>query len=377
MPRTSRTVPGRSSLRCCSTTMPMSALPSLAHWKRQPMPNVFELTLQLVKAVNQLDVRGRLPLVDMSLPALRALSVSQYNEFIKCFLALVDADQSDQLVRVDAASHSAAAPAAAVRSRQAAADRLLRFAATGPAVFRLAFRTRQGESTRRRCGVSKPAHGKFRKLSCSFAARGVRFERSGPGTTRPGSGHTEAAGPVGRCVCIVHLRRCGGERDGVRAAAGDLRHARLPDAAAGRGAGGIAVALRSATSEQRVVKPQPSHDSFAQVHRSRHSSSVRLCSEACVSSSTSGFLRSRNAAAREGNHSGTSHRADPRGKRRVSPSLARTAHEAAARGGCHGHLSSDAIVSARRARPAAQPGIHDRRVVSRRRRHAGRHRSAG
>jgi uncharacterized tellurite resistance protein B-like protein len=55
-------------------------------------PDVFELTLQLATAVNQLDIRGQLPLIDMTLPALRALSVSQYNEFIKSFLALVDAD---------------------------------------------------------------------------------------------------------------------------------------------------------------------------------------------------------------------------------------------------------------------------------------------
>jgi Zn-dependent protease with chaperone function/uncharacterized tellurite resistance protein B-like protein len=55
-------------------------------------PNVFELTLRLVTATNQLDVRGQLPLIDMSLPALRSLSLAQYNEFIKCFLALVDAD---------------------------------------------------------------------------------------------------------------------------------------------------------------------------------------------------------------------------------------------------------------------------------------------
>src|SRR6185295_15816220 len=56
-------------------------------------PNVFELTLHLVKTVDQLDDRGQLPLIDMSLPALRALSAAQYNEFIKCFLALVDADR--------------------------------------------------------------------------------------------------------------------------------------------------------------------------------------------------------------------------------------------------------------------------------------------
>jgi Zn-dependent protease with chaperone function len=56
-------------------------------------PNVFELTLSLAKPVNQLDVRARLPLVDMTLPALRAMSPSQYQEFMRCFTGLVRADQ--------------------------------------------------------------------------------------------------------------------------------------------------------------------------------------------------------------------------------------------------------------------------------------------
>jgi hypothetical protein len=56
-------------------------------------PHVFELTLQLAKPVNQLDVRALLPLTDMALPSLRALSPSQYNEFTKCFLQLVQADK--------------------------------------------------------------------------------------------------------------------------------------------------------------------------------------------------------------------------------------------------------------------------------------------
>src|SRR4051812_5846134 len=55
-------------------------------------PNVFELTLQLTKFANQLDVRAQLPLVDMAIPALRALTRSQYDEFAKCFLQLVQAD---------------------------------------------------------------------------------------------------------------------------------------------------------------------------------------------------------------------------------------------------------------------------------------------
>ncbi len=55
--------------------------------------DVFELTLQLTKPVSQLDVRARLPLVDMTLPALRALSTSQYGEFMESFDDLVRADR--------------------------------------------------------------------------------------------------------------------------------------------------------------------------------------------------------------------------------------------------------------------------------------------
>jgi Zn-dependent protease with chaperone function len=55
--------------------------------------NVYELTLKLVPAVNQLDVRALLPLVDMTLPALRALSPAQYQEFSQCFVQLVQADK--------------------------------------------------------------------------------------------------------------------------------------------------------------------------------------------------------------------------------------------------------------------------------------------
>ena len=55
--------------------------------------NVFELTLKLVPAVNQLDTRALLPVVDMTMPALRALSPAQYQEFSQCFVTLVQADK--------------------------------------------------------------------------------------------------------------------------------------------------------------------------------------------------------------------------------------------------------------------------------------------
>lgn len=55
-------------------------------------PALYELTLRLVPAVNQVDVRAMLPLVDMTLPALRALSPAQYQQFSQCFVQLVRAD---------------------------------------------------------------------------------------------------------------------------------------------------------------------------------------------------------------------------------------------------------------------------------------------
>jgi Zn-dependent protease with chaperone function len=54
--------------------------------------DVFELTLRLVPSVSQVNVRSRLPLVDMSLPALRAMTGAQYQEFAICFNELVQAD---------------------------------------------------------------------------------------------------------------------------------------------------------------------------------------------------------------------------------------------------------------------------------------------
>ncbi|MCH8839576.1 MAG: M48 family metallopeptidase [Planctomycetes bacterium] len=55
-------------------------------------PDVVKLTRDLGPAVDGIDVRGRLPLVDMSLPALRAMAPPQYREFSQAFQQLVEAD---------------------------------------------------------------------------------------------------------------------------------------------------------------------------------------------------------------------------------------------------------------------------------------------
>ena len=56
-------------------------------------PDIVALTNQLAPSIRQLDARVRLPLVDMSLPALRAMAKSQYLEFSAAFQKLVAADQ--------------------------------------------------------------------------------------------------------------------------------------------------------------------------------------------------------------------------------------------------------------------------------------------
>ena len=54
--------------------------------------DVVELTRRLVPAIVAADDRARLPIVDLSLPALRAMAPSQFKEFSECLRALVAAD---------------------------------------------------------------------------------------------------------------------------------------------------------------------------------------------------------------------------------------------------------------------------------------------
>jgi len=55
-------------------------------------PDIVELSVKLSPTIDQLDTRVRLPLVDMALPALRAMVKSQYIEFSQAFQEMVRAD---------------------------------------------------------------------------------------------------------------------------------------------------------------------------------------------------------------------------------------------------------------------------------------------
>ena len=60
--------------------------------RKHALPDVVKLTDELAPQIDGLDIRARLPLVDMALPALRAMSPSQYTTFSTCFEHLVRAD---------------------------------------------------------------------------------------------------------------------------------------------------------------------------------------------------------------------------------------------------------------------------------------------
>ena len=69
----------------------------LGHLEGAADPGVYEETLRLMPLVDGLDMRARLPLLDMSLPALRGLVPAQYDLFKQNVAELVQADDEIDL----------------------------------------------------------------------------------------------------------------------------------------------------------------------------------------------------------------------------------------------------------------------------------------
>ena len=66
----------------------------IAHLSRAADPGVCKETLKLLPLIEQLDARFRLPLVDIALPALCALTDAQYRQFKQNITELVEADRT-------------------------------------------------------------------------------------------------------------------------------------------------------------------------------------------------------------------------------------------------------------------------------------------
>ena len=69
----------------------------IAHLARAADPGVCKETLKLLPLIEQLDARVRLPLVDIALSALRALTDAQYHQFKQNIVELVEADHTIDL----------------------------------------------------------------------------------------------------------------------------------------------------------------------------------------------------------------------------------------------------------------------------------------
>ena len=61
-------------------------------------PDVYSLTLRLIPEMGGLETRYRLPLIDIAMPALKQLSVSQYQSFRRNLLALIEMDSRVDLL---------------------------------------------------------------------------------------------------------------------------------------------------------------------------------------------------------------------------------------------------------------------------------------
>ena len=70
----------------------------MAHLAANADPGVYEETRRLTGLVDGLDARARLPLIEISLPALRTLTVTQYELFRKNVVALVQIDNTIDLL---------------------------------------------------------------------------------------------------------------------------------------------------------------------------------------------------------------------------------------------------------------------------------------
>jgi len=70
----------------------------LKHLQEFADPDVFVLTQKLIPEMDELDIKYRLPLIDIVIPALKQLSISQYKSFRENLIALIEMDSRVDLL---------------------------------------------------------------------------------------------------------------------------------------------------------------------------------------------------------------------------------------------------------------------------------------
>ncbi len=70
----------------------------LKHLREHSDPDVFVLTQNLIAQMKGLDIKYRLPLIDIAIPALKQLSLNQYQDFRDNLIALIEMDARVELL---------------------------------------------------------------------------------------------------------------------------------------------------------------------------------------------------------------------------------------------------------------------------------------
>ncbi len=70
----------------------------LKHLQEYADPDVFVLTYKLIPEMDGLDIKYRLPLIDIVIPALKQLSINQYKSFRKNLIVLIEMDSRVDLM---------------------------------------------------------------------------------------------------------------------------------------------------------------------------------------------------------------------------------------------------------------------------------------
>jgi Zn-dependent protease with chaperone function len=70
----------------------------LKHLQDNADPDVYRLTQKLIAQMQELDIKYRLPLIDIAIPALKQLSISQYQVFRVNLIALIEIDARVELL---------------------------------------------------------------------------------------------------------------------------------------------------------------------------------------------------------------------------------------------------------------------------------------
>lgn len=70
----------------------------LKHLQGYADPDVFALTHKLIPEMDKLDIKYRLPLIDIAIPALKQLSIDQYKSFRENLIALIEMDSRIDLL---------------------------------------------------------------------------------------------------------------------------------------------------------------------------------------------------------------------------------------------------------------------------------------